>query len=478
MTEHTENTAAGIDLRVLLADVLRVAKRMLALLLPLVVVACGLFAWRTHSSYRPVYQASASFTVSVTNPLYSDVRTYNTATAEQMQKTFPYILTSGALSDVVKEQLGLSSLPSISATVLANTNIFTLTVTSDDPQLAYDVLNAVITYYPNIAEFVVGPTQLSPLDESGLPTEPVNSISYRSAVKRGVFAGVAVWAVIVLLLAVTRTTVHSEKELEQLINLRCLGILPMSRRFRKNSMGTSCPLLTKDNDNYGFGESVRLLRIRTEKELHERQCKVMLVTSAIPGEGKTTVSSNLAVALAHKGKKTLLVDCDLRNPSVAGVFGLDGAEKGLSDYLQGAAKAREVIRQMETENLFVLPGGKPAGDGTALLHAMGKLRSLLEEVRSQYDAIILDTPPSALLVDAAELAQLADGAIMVIRQNFASRSQILDGVQMLADGGVPLIGCVLNGAERGLLRGGSHYYGYYGYRGKYGGYGTDTPEKD
>lgn len=475
-TEHTENNMAQIDLRILLTDLFRVAKRVLWLAVLLVVIACAFFVWRTHSTYHPLYRATASFTVSVTNPLYSSVRTYNASAAEQMEKTFPYILTSGALSDVVKEQLGLDVLPSISASVLENTNIFTLAVTSDDPQLAYDVLGAVIECYPSVAEFVVGPTEMSQLDESGVPTEPINSKNYVSAVKRGVLVGAALWAVIVLLLAMTRTTIHNEKELEQLVNLRCLGMLPMTRRFRKDKNGTACPLLTRENDNYGFGESVRLLRIRAEKEMREQGQKVLLVTSAIPGEGKTTVAANLAIALAHKGKKTLLVDCDLRNPSVAAVFGKENG-KGFSDYLKGKAEAGKVIQPLETENLFAAFGGTPVANASELL-AQEKTRGFIEDVQGRYDYIILDTPPSSLLADAAELARLADCAVMVIRQNFASRSQILDGVQLLSDGGIPLIGCVLNGVGRGLLKGSSSYYGYYGYGGKYRSYGTDGPVKD
>ena len=136
-----------------------------------------------------------------------------------------------------------------------------------------------------------------------------------------------------------------------------------------------------------------------------------------------------------------------------------------------------MIQPLETENLFAAFGGTPVANASELL-AQEKTRGFIEDVQGRYDYIILDTPPSSLLADAAELARLADCAVMVIRQNFASRSQILDGVQLLSDGGIPLIGCVLNGVGRGLLKGSSSYYGYYGYGGKYRSYGTDGPVKD
>ena len=188
--EHTENNMAKIDLGILLVDFRRVAKRLLLPGILLILLLAAFFCWRTYRSYSPQYQASASFTVYVTNPLQAEVRTYNTATAEQMQKTFPYILTSGALSSKVMKELGISSMPKVTASVLSNTNIFTLTVTSGEAQLAYDVLNDVIAYYPSIAEFVVGPTDMYLLDESGLPTAPANSRDYTSAVKKGLVLGV------------------------------------------------------------------------------------------------------------------------------------------------------------------------------------------------------------------------------------------------------------------------------------------------
>lgn len=151
MDNNTTNEVkiAGIDLRRLLSDGLGALRRTLLPFLGLLVLLVGLLCLREYRSYRPMYRASATFTVNVTNPLQSEIRSYNTATAEQMAKTFPYILTSGALNERVMQELNISAMPAVSATVLSNTNIFTLAVSSGDPQLAYDVLNAVIRFYVN-----------------------------------------------------------------------------------------------------------------------------------------------------------------------------------------------------------------------------------------------------------------------------------------------------------------------------------------
>ena len=165
--ESSELNIPGLDLRLFLQDLWQTLRRLWLLLAAALIICVSALCWRTYRTYRPVYKASATFTVYVTNALQSEIRSYNTTTAEQMAKTFPYILTSGALSERVMQELSISSMPSVSASVLSNTNIFTLTVTSNDAQLAYNVLQSVIRNYPQVAEFVVGPTVLNLLDDSG-----------------------------------------------------------------------------------------------------------------------------------------------------------------------------------------------------------------------------------------------------------------------------------------------------------------------
>jgi capsular polysaccharide biosynthesis protein len=155
-----------VDLRLLLTDLLHVAGRLIWLGVLFAVLLGFAFGLRAHRSYAPSYRAEATFTVTVTNPLYSSVKSYNLAAAEQMAKTFPYILSSDVLGGLVRDRLGVESLPSITASVLPNTNIFTLTVTSGNPQTAYNTLQAFMDCYPEVAERVVGPTKMNLLSES------------------------------------------------------------------------------------------------------------------------------------------------------------------------------------------------------------------------------------------------------------------------------------------------------------------------
>lgn len=135
-------------------------------------------------------QAYSSFVVE-TKTAYGYNQSYSDeTTAGQLSKTFPYILTSGALSDIVAESLGVDSIPaSISAEAIQDTSIFTINVTASDPQIAYDVLQAVIKYYPQVAEYIIGDTQLTLMDESGIPEKPQNPQNFTGAVAKGVARG-------------------------------------------------------------------------------------------------------------------------------------------------------------------------------------------------------------------------------------------------------------------------------------------------
>ncbi len=472
--EFNNNDLQPINLTVLLDDFLKEAKRLWIFALVLVALCAAGFTAFRYLTFTPYYEASASFTIKVVNPLHANVSGYNTATAEQMEKTFPYILNSDALRNNVMKYLGIEYVPGVSASALGGSNIFTLTVKDRDPNRAYQILQAVIVCYPDVADFVVGPTRMILLDESGVPTTPYNAFSLRSSLQKGAIIGAALWCLIVFLMALTKSTIHNEVELRRVLNVDCLGELPTGRVMRKNI----CPLVIKGVDRTGFGESVRLLRLRVEKELEEKQRKVILISSAIPGEGKTTVSVNLAISMALKGKKVLIIDCDMRNPTVGKALQIKNTA-GMAEYLTTNASVRDIISGTKIENLSVITGGTNVKAGYAELLSDKRLGQLVKAASTLFDYVILDTPPCSLLADAAEVGSVADTALIVIRHDFASQEQIMDGVRGLSDCGVPIMGCVLNGIEHGFSTGYGYGYGYghgygygYSYRHSYG-YGNN-----
>ena len=460
-SEELEKNEAAIDLVQLIRGGIRSALHLLHVGIVLMVAAAVALCLYSRASYTPVYEASASFTVRVTNPLYSTQQYYNNTAAAQLAKTFPSILTSGLLSQQVQQRLGIGYMPAMQASVLGETNLFTLTVTDRNPQVAYDVLQCVMEVYPSVAEFVVGPTTLTLLDESGVPAAPVNGRSDLSAAVKGAVLGFVAWMGLAVLYWLTHRTIGSETELRQIVNLPCLGMLPMAAGYGGRKNHTAYPKITEENDKFGFNESIRLLRVRVEKLMRKQGAKVLMITSTIANEGKTTIAMNLATALAQKGKKTLLVDCDLRNPSVADAMEAQ-QQAGLADFLQGREKINELVKNADDKSkLFVIYGGQPVRHPERLL-ASDATRNFLTAARTTFDYVILDTPPCTMMADAAEVSALADCTLLTVRQDFACRSQILEGVQLLGDSGKPIIGCVMNMTTPQLGRKDYSSYGHYG----------------
>jgi hypothetical protein len=222
---------------------------------------------------------------------------------------------------------------------MENSNIFTMRVRHSNPEWAYEVLQAMIVCYPEVADYVVGDTDLLILDESGVPTSPVYDLNLTDSLLLGGAGGLLVWALFMLLLTLGRRTIHNEDELQRTLNFTCLGIIPATKVVGKDKR---CPLIHHDSGKFGFAESVRLLQMHVSKEMRAQNKKILMVSGAIPGEGKTTIAVNLAIASAQAGNRTLLVDCDQYNPSVAKSLKLK-PELSMVDYLQGKITLKTLI---------------------------------------------------------------------------------------------------------------------------------------
>lgn len=454
-----ENNDNKIDIVSYMVSAVRTFFRLKFVAVAAIILGAVVSVFYAQLSYSPVYEVSTSFTVKIINPLYSNVSGYNSQTAEQMEKTFPYILSSNALKSAVKEQLGVDSLPSVSASVTKGTNVFTLKVSGSDPEYIYKVLETVIDCYPDVAEYVVGPTQMILIKEAVVPTSPINSVNYVRSAVVGAGVGFLIVAAAAMLIAILQNTVSDEDSLKRLLNVPCLGSVPAVKKVGKNKR----PLVTDADHNQGFTEALNMTRVRLERELEEKNKKVLLVSSALPGEGKTTFSVNLAMSAAQKGKRVLIIDCDLRNPSASEELGLKDAP-GLSEYLEKKLPMQSVIKMTGTKNLFAVGAGSASDENTVELFAKSDFRMLTESCKGVFDLIILDTPPCGVLSDASDIAGAVECAVMVVRSDYASRGRIVEGASVLSDNKLDIVGCVINGSKR---RDGYGYYNYYGY-GRYG----------
>jgi len=238
-------------------------------------------------------------------------------------------------------------------------------------------------------------------------------------------------------------------------------------RQRKRSI-----LITNPVTSFRFVESIRKLRRRVEQRMKTR--KVLMVTSLLENEGKSTVAVNLAMAMAKKYKKVLLIDCDLRKPACHLLLEQQWGGPGVRDVLRGDAPVADALLQDGASGIWMLlqrKGGKDSGD----LLASPNMPRLLEWARQEFDFVVLDLPPMAAATDAEAVADLADGSLLVVRQNAAVAPALNKAIASLSRGRAKMLGCVLNNVYSTSLFSGQGYgggYGTYSHYGKYGKYGA------
>ena len=446
--------AEKIDLLSVFVDFMRAFRRMWIYVVVFALVGGCFSGYRANRAYQPFYVASATFTINIYSEqqgtLTSSTSFYDNEAAEQMARVFPHILTSGVLLRKVERDMEVESVSgAIFAEAEANTNLFTLSVRDVDPERAYNTLQSVMKNYPEISETIIGKVNMKLLDESGIPSSPANAKDLKKDITKGVLLGFTLAFAWIVIATFSRRTVRREDDCPKHIHKKCLGAVPyVKQKLRSRSVKLHLNI-SEESTNSEFVEAIRIIRNKVERSARENDLKVILVTSAMAGEGKSTMAVNLAISLAQEGKRVALMDCDFRNPSDDEILGLE-SNVGLIDVLNKTAKLNECIQKIEVDGvrgkvkMLYFPVGKAVTDASNLLgHA--SIQHIIRSLKNKMDYVILDSAPVGLLTDASVLAQNADGAIFIIKKDFAKIDHILNGMGNLLEANVHVLGCVLNG---------------------------------
>ena len=484
------------DLSILWHNVKRTFPRLFWLPIVLCLALGGWKYWSVLRGYVPVYEATAIYRVTSTRNGSMDItaRGYylDTNAAVNLASSYSYIMNSEAAKAMVRDLTGSSSLPA-KVTCKAETTLLIFTSTGSNPDKLMQALEIVAEVFPEAAVAVRGKFQLEPFDVGEKPTTPTNKVNpLPDALKYGLL-GLAVGLALICLVAYFRKTVHNSEDLRELLNVPCLGLLP-AVRFKARTKQNRRILISNSHLDESYIEAVRGVRFQLRKELERQNAKVIMITSTSPGEGKSTVSANLSLSLAELGSRVVLVDCDLRKQTLKDLLGIKEATTGLVDLISGRVKdIDEALVKVEGSDLLVLSGDRIAEQPQNFLSAP-QLQTIVKYLREHADYVIVDTPPSGLLSDAATLSEWVDGTIYVVRQDYMSRPAILDSVQRLGNVDIRFIGCIINRTVRrtsssgygySVRKGSGYGYGYgYGYGSGYGygygkkGYGSRKTEEE
>jgi non-specific protein-tyrosine kinase len=295
------------------------------------------------------------------------------------------------------------------------------------------------------------------VEPARVPTVPVRPKTVQNTLLAAV-VGMMLGVGLVFLIEYLDDSIRSPEQITGLLRVPVIGVIARMNGGSHNENGNRSLIAVKQPRS-PVVEAFRALRTNIQFTSVDRPVRSLLVTSAVPVEGKSTVSANLAVVMAQAGLRVLLVDCDLRRPSVHKLF--DQTNRvGLTDMmLQASAQWDSAAQPTQTANLSILSSGSLPPNPAELLGSE-RLRQLLDRLRSNYDMVILDSPPMLPITDATVLARVVDGVLLVVDTGVTRVGAVLQSKELLERVGGRLIGVVMNKVAKGV-GGYSHYYHYY-----------------
>jgi len=316
-------------------------------------------------------------------------------------------------------------------------------------------------------------TNIRKVDQARVPNYPSSPNIPRNltfALALGLSSGIG----LAFLLEALDNTVRTPEQAQAISGLPSLGMIPLGSRQTANLLDPAkrlalaaskevVELVSQSRPQSQMAESYRALRTSLLLTSSGAPPKTILVTSALPQEGKSTTSINCAIVLAQKDSRVLLIDADLRRPSIHKTLGL-GPKIGLSDVLTGNATLQQaIVRSPIAPSLFILAAGTPPPNPAELL-ASSHMRDVLSTLREQYDHVVIDTPPTLSVTDAVVMSTSADAVVLVIRSGQTTKQALRRSRELLGRVNARVSGVLLNAVD---LRSPDYYY-YYEYQGKYG----------
>lgn len=468
-TNGEEKVASQIHINwyILIKDII---KNLVAVILISLIVAGTAYLVK-ENTHTPKYQTKTTFLVSS-----ADGSSYSnkTSLATLMQQ----VMDSQLLKKIIAQDLGLNSttIPAtITTTVQSDVNIMSITVTAETPRMAFLVMDSLIANYNQVSDYLMKGLVLDVLEPAKIPTSSISQTGARELFKTAFLYAFCILMVCVAVLSYVRDTVKFERDITEKLDAPLFATI--YREYAKKKRDKKSILITGMNISFSFVETFKKIRTRIEYEANKNQCRVIMVTSVMENEGKSTVAANIALALAQKSDKVMLVDADFRKPAQYKVLDAGIEENGLGEVLQGKCSLEEAMRLYEPGNLHCLYSYKACHNSSEMLLSL-EMKRLIQQLREKMDYVIIDTPPTSMVADAEIISGYADGSLLVVREDRAICAEINDTIDMLTGSKSKLLGCIYNFAERGFgwfISGKSNdEYGSYGKYGSYGYGGYDT----
>ena len=465
MKNRNSNYSITFEWNSLIRDLIR---NIWAIILAAIIAWMGINVFEK-SVYTPTYTSSAVLVVrskAGTSGMYS-----NLSASSEMATIFVEVFKQQSLKKIAAEHLGYDSFDgTITAEVNGSTNIMNISVKSTDPETAFKLLSSVLEVYPRVSEFVFTDAVIDVLSDPKIPTSPSNSVltRYRNHI---VLLAMVFVAGLIVLFSLLRETVKEEKGFSDKIDGELIGTvsherphLSVKERFQRKKRSM---LINDAYSSLKFTEDFQRLATKLEYAKRNKDERVFEIISVAENEGKSTIAANLSIALSNRGYRVVLLDLDVRKPSMHKIFDFkEEIETDFSDVLsQKVAFSKfDFFRYRKSDLLIAF--NKKAHSESSDLFQNDVLGQCIEVLREKVDFVIIDTPPASVSADAITVSSLVDGVLLTIRTDVVPVQDINDAILSISDAGGKLAGCILNNVYKPFTlfgQMGSDEMGYYGY---------------
>ncbi len=434
----------SIDYYSILKDLLR---NFWVILLSIAIGAMGIYIAES-SVYKPEYTSTATVVVNVKGSSSNSSSTYNISS--EMALVFSKVFSEPAMKNAAAEYLGLEEFDGrVSAEVLTDTNFINISVVSDSPRKSYELLDAILQVYPTISEEVFKNSVITILKHPSMPSSPSSAGLQHNGIKiLFVFAFLSSAAIVAF--SIFRDTIKNEKDFQKKANGKLLGCIPFENKTKsiKDLFSKKKKGLLIDNNAFvsaKFVESFNKIAAKIEYHNLRDNSKVFAVTSIAENEGKSTVSSNLALSLARKGNRVLLMDMDGKKPAIYKLFGCSYIENAeLGELFNGEISSTNYkLRQYKKTNLFLAINTHAYANSYKWIES-GMSKKIVKSLKNMVDYIILDTAPISVDSSVNEIIKIADKTILVVKTDTMETTTVNDYISTITDVGNNLAGCILN----------------------------------
>lgn len=464
MKDNTSSKSNQMNIFIVLRDLLRNA------LFIFMAAMIGFFGVTLYGRYIRVPEYTSSSTLVVTAKSTTYANAYAAlSTASSMAGVLKEVFESDILMQKVRESEG--NLPggiSVSANVISGTNLLVLEVTANDPKTAYIVSNSILSNYNGISDYLFSNAVLEIVSEPQIPTAASNSFNlpmYR------IFAAIAMAALVAAIVVVdsmTRKTFKTVYSAQEELEGDCFGVITHEKKLQTLRSFIRRPhksvLISSPTCSFAFEESNRKFAENLRFKMDQNGCKRVLVTSVAENEGKSTVSTNLAIALSSMGKRVLLVDVDFRKPALYKI--MEREKKSVPDiisYIDGESDIDDIIRKFSRTGVDMIMNFGSKKDSASYIRSL-KLQELLDYAGKHYDYIVLDSSPIIVGTDVQLISDIVDCSLIVIRHDFVRLADINTAIDDIKDGSANYLGYVLNDYREFNMRvTGDNVYGYGNY---------------